>query len=216
MAWMGVKFLSAGVILSRLVAAQVQLEQEPRHHLEFSNEWLRVISPQIPPGDTTLEHLHTHDDVTVCIHGSEMRAKQPGAEWSNAGKACVPGQANATEYTGNPRSHTVQNTGAGVYHLLLVENLREGGWKDSQPLAVAGMKVIKENRSFRIYETELSGSSGAAHSHDVPAVVTLVSGEAMAGDKLLDQPGRWVYIPAGEKHQVTARGNAKVIEIEVR
>lgn len=39
--------------------AQVPVEQEPRHHLEFANESLRVISPQIPPGDTTLEHVHT-------------------------------------------------------------------------------------------------------------------------------------------------------------
>lgn len=53
------KFLYIGTMLSGLIAAQVPLEQEPRHHLEFANEWLRVISPQIPPGDTTLEHLHT-------------------------------------------------------------------------------------------------------------------------------------------------------------
>lgn len=90
MAWMGAKFLYVGAMLSGLVAAQVPLDQEPRHHLEFANEWLRVISPQIPPGDTTLEHLHTHDDATVCIRGSEVRAKQPGAEWSNAGAACAP------------------------------------------------------------------------------------------------------------------------------
>jgi len=58
-----------------------------------------VISPQIPPGDTTLEQLHTHDDATVCIRGSEVRAKQPGAEWSNAGAACAPGRTGVTEYT---------------------------------------------------------------------------------------------------------------------
>ena len=56
----------------------------------------------------------------------------------------------------------------------------------------------------RIYETELSGSSEPLHSHEVPAVVILVSGEAMAGGKRLDQPGSWAYIPAGEKHRVAA------------
>ena len=210
------KYLYVGALLSGLAAAQVPVEQEPRHHLEFANEWLRVISPQIPAGDTTLEHLHTHDDATVCIHGSEMRAKQPGAEWSNAGKACVPGQAGVTEYTGKPRSHTVQNLGSGVYHLVLVENLRDGEWRNNEPLTAAGMKITKESRSFRIYETELSSSSSVEHSHEVPTVVILVSGEAMAGDKRLDQPGSWAYIPAGDKHQVAARGNARVVEIEVR
>jgi hypothetical protein len=38
------------------------------------------------------------------------------------------GRAGVTEYTGNPRSHTVQNTGSGVYHLVLVENLKDTGW----------------------------------------------------------------------------------------
>jgi quercetin dioxygenase-like cupin family protein len=76
--------------------------------------------------------------------------------------------------------------------------------------------VNRENRSFRIYETELSGASGVPHAHEVPTVVILVSGEATAGDKRLDQPGRWAYIPAGEKHQIVAQGHASVIEIEVR
>lgn len=213
---MRVKILYVGAMLSGLAAAQVPVDQEPRHHLEFANEWLRVISPQIPAGDTTLEHLHTHDDATVCIHGSEVRAKQPGADWSNPGKACMPGQVGATEYTGKPRSHTVQNVGSGVYHLVLVENLRESGWSNTEPLTAAGMKMIRENRSFRVYETELSGSSDVVHSHDVPTVVILVSGEAMVGDKRLDKPGSWAYVPAGDKHQVTAQGTARVIEIEVR
>jgi quercetin dioxygenase-like cupin family protein len=213
---MRAKYLYVGAMLSGLATAQVPLEQEPRHHVEFANEWLRVVSPQIPGGDTTLDHLHTHDDATVCIHGSEMRAKQPGAEWSNPGKACVPGQAGLTEYTGKPRSHTVQNTGSSVYHLVLVENLRESGWQNNEPLTAAGLKMTKENRSFRIYETELSGSSSEMHSHEVPTVVIVVSGEVMAGDKRLDQPGRWAYIPAGKRHQVVARGNARVIEVEVR
>src|SRR5579872_2780202 len=161
---MPAKLICMGAVLSGLIAAQVPLEQEPRHHLEFANESLRVISPQIPPGDTTLEHLHTHDDATVCIHGSEVRAKQPGAEWSNAGTACSPGRVNVTEYTGKPRSHTVQNVGASTYHLLLVENLHESGWKNNEPLAVEGMKVARETRSFRVYESELSDTRGTAHA----------------------------------------------------
>jgi hypothetical protein len=213
---MVLKFLCVGTMLSGLIVAQVPLDQEPRHHLEFANEWLRVLSPQIPAGDTTLEHLHTHDSVTICIHGSEVRAKQPGAEWGNAAAACVPGRAGVTEYTGAARSHTVQNVGSVLYYLVLVENLRESGWKNNEPLVVAGLTMTRESRSFRIYDTELSGSSEVLHSHEVPTVVILVSGEAMAADKRLDQPGRWVYIPAGDKHQIAAQGKAHLIEVEVR
>src|SRR5262245_26337370 len=146
------------VALSGLAAAQVPVEQEPRHHLEFSNEFLKVISPQIPAGDTTLEHLHTYDDMTVCIHGSEIRAKSTGGDWSTPAAACMPGRLGFTQYTGNPRSHTVQNTGTGVYHLTLVENLRDSGWKDNPAVSVEGLKMTRETRSFRAYEAEISGS----------------------------------------------------------
>lgn len=213
---MRARLLCLTALLCGVIGAQVPLEQEPRHHVEFANELLRVISPQIPPGDTTLEHRHTHDDATVCIHGSETRAKQPGADWGNVGTVCAPGRVGITEYTGKPRSHTVQNLGSGVYHLLLVENLHESGWNSNEPLTVEGLKVIRESRSFRIYECELSDTSGTAHAHAVPVVVVLVSGEATAGDKHLDQPGGWAYIPAGESHQLMAHGNARVVEIEVR
>jgi hypothetical protein len=103
--------LGVVVLLAGTAAAQVAVEQEPRHHLEFANESLRVISPQIPPGDTTLEHVHTHDDAAICINGSSVRGKPHGGEWSNPGMPCVRGAAGLTEYTGKARSHTVQNTG---------------------------------------------------------------------------------------------------------
>jgi len=213
---MNVRCLWAGAILGGLAVAQVPLDQEPRHHIEFVNESLRVISPQIPAGDTTLEHIHTRDEVTVCIHGSQVRAKQPGRDWSNPGMPCVPGTAGLTEYTGKPRSHTVQNVGPDVYHLLLVENLRESGWQANDALADPSLTMVRENRSFRVYRANLAGTTAMVHAHAVPTVVVLVSGQATVGDKQLDEPGRWALVPAGDKHQITARGEAQLIEIEVR
>jgi hypothetical protein len=191
----------------------VSLDNEPRHHLLFANEALRVISPQIPAGDTTLEHLHTRDEVTVCIQGSSVRAKPHGGEWGNSGAVCAPGRANVTEYTGNERSHTVQNVGTNVYHLFLVENQRTSGWSNYPAVEIPGAKMLRENRTFRIYDAE---SSVATHVHPVPVVVVLVSGEASAGAKRLEQPGSWALIPAGDTHQVGASGGAHFIEIEVR
>ena len=208
--------LIAGLVLSRLAWPQVPVEQEPRHHLAFENEWLRVLEPQIPAGDTTLEHLHDRDDATVCIHGSRVRGKPSGGEWSNPGMVCVPGTANATEYTGKPRAHTVQNVGSEEYHLTLVENLRPDGWTSYDAIAVTGMKVVKENRAFRIYDLQLAGAGVPAHTHAVPVVAIAVSGEVMAGEKRLARPGEAIFIPAGKEHRIAAAGDARVVEVEVR
>ena len=208
-------FWIAGM-LGGIAAAQVPIDQEPRHHIEFANDALRVISPQIPPGDTTLEHMHTHDETTICIHGSSTRGMPHGGEWGRAGMPCTPGNAGLTEYTGKPRSHTVQNVGSDLFRLFLVENLRESGWRDNAALDVSGLKVARENRSFRIYNADFSGAGVTEHTHEVPAVVVLVAGQAKVGEKHLEQPGQWALIPAGEKHRVAAQGDARVIEIEVR
>lgn len=206
----------AGLVLRWFASAQVPVEQEPRHHLAFENEFLIVLEPQIPAGDTTLEHLHAHDDATVCIHGSSVRAKQPGGEWSNPGGACAPGTVGFTEYSGKSRSHTVQNVGSGLYHLTLVENLRPDQWTDFEAIHVPGMKVVKENRAFRAYDVQLSDAGIAAHAHQVSTVVIVVSGEVSAGERRLDRPGQSVFIPAGKEHQIAAKGDAHVVEIEVR
>ena len=205
------KLIIVCLALTGLAFAQVPVEKEPRHHLAFENGALAVLEPRIPAGDTTLDHLHAHDDATVCIHGSSVRAKQPGADFGNAGMECKPGAVNVTEYTGRPRSHTVQNVGSGEYHLTLVENLRNEGWTTYRP--VDGLKVIRENRAFRAYEIS---PESPAHTHQVPAVAILVSGEATAGDKRLDRPGDAALIPAGTEHRVVTHGDSRVVEIEVR
>jgi mannose-6-phosphate isomerase-like protein (cupin superfamily) len=208
--------LCAGLFLGWFASAQVPVEQEPRHQLAFENEFLAVLEPQIPAGDTTLEHLHAHDDATVCIHGSSIRAKQPGGDWSNPGAVCVPGNVGFTEYTGKARSHTVQNVGSGDYHLTLVENLRAGEWTNFEAVEVPGMKVVKENRAFRAYDVQLSGTGVPAHPHQVPTVVVVVSGEVSSGGQRLDRPGQSIFIPAGKEHEIAAKGDARVVEIEVR
>ena len=58
-------------------------------------------------------------------------------------------------------------------------------WTNYEVLNVAGLKVVRENRSFRIYDAQ---AGAPVHSHQVPTVAIVVSGEAMAEDKHLDHP----------------------------
>jgi len=176
-----------------------------------------VLEPTIPPGEATLEHLHTHDDVTVCIGGSAVRSKRHEGEWGASGAPCVPGTANISEYAGKPSSHTVQNTGAGTFRLLAIENLHMGGWANPEPLRTPGVELVKEGRAFRIYAVDLAGGSEVSHAHQTPAVIVVVSGRVQAGQARLDAPGRWAVVPAGEARRVVAsEGGARFLEIEVR
>jgi len=216
---LGTHWLLAGAFFGACVGviAQVPMEKEPRHHVVFENEALRVVEPSIPPGDTTLEHLHAHDDATVCISGAHLRVRRQGADWGPVGEPCRLGQINATEYAGKPASHTVQNTGSGVFRLAVVENLRESGWSTNPPLLAASTVLAKETRAFQIYEVTLDPRSReTSHVHKNPTIIVLVTGDVTVGKQQLGQPGRWVLIPGDEPHRLSTKSESKIVEIEVR
>ena len=196
--------------------------EEPHHHLVFENEAVRIFEPRIPAGETTLEHLHSDDDLTICISGSSMRAHGPGADWSKAGQPCTPGQVSVGEYAGKPASHTVQNAGNGVFQLVAIDNRKESGWSTSPALPgaaarLAAARLTKETRAFQVYEVRLDGNTReTSHVHNRPTVVVLISGEVTAGDKALRQAGQWAFIAAGQPHRLSTAGEAQVVEVELR
>ena len=210
--------ITLAIGLGRIAAAQVPMHQEPHHHLVFENESLRVMEPRIEAGEATLEHLHSHDDATICISGSVLRSRKPGDDWGKPGQPCKTGSLSTTEYSGKPSSHAVQNTGGDTFRLLAVENLRQSGWSDYALFGGAGAELVKESRAFRIYEVKLPGGGEVSHVHQAPTIAVMVSGDVAAGTQTLNQPGRWVFIPAGQSHKLKASGSGEghLVEIEVR
>ena len=205
------------VFVAGVAAGQVPMSEEPHHHLVFENEAVRIFEPRIPVGETTLEHLHSHDDLTICISGSSMRSHGPGADWGRTGEPCPPGQVSVAEYAGKPASHTVQNAGSGVFQLVAIDNLKESGWSTSAAASGVATRLTKETRAYQVYEVRLDGTARETrHVHSRPTVVVLISGEVMAGDKPLRQPGRWTLIAAGQPHMLSTRSEGRVIEVEVR
>jgi hypothetical protein len=64
----------------------------------FENQSLKVFQPVIIPGETTPEHLHSHDEVTICISGSTMRVHSSGVDGSTPVPACTPGQVSVIDF----------------------------------------------------------------------------------------------------------------------
>ncbi|MFZ0314317.1 MAG: cupin domain-containing protein, partial [Candidatus Korobacteraceae bacterium] len=50
----------------------VEIEQEPRHHLVFSNEFVRGFAVEIAPHDRSLCHHHPHDYLLYVASGAEI------------------------------------------------------------------------------------------------------------------------------------------------
>jgi hypothetical protein len=227
----------AGLFLvsaSAVVAAQVPVTREPRHRVTFENAQMRIFDVNIPPGDTTLDHGHDRDIVTVSMGGgAEIRIQSPGQPWATRAPRQL-GDATVTEYAGKPGSHKVENIGKSAYQLFALENLKASGWTTTPAATGLATRLMTEARSFRVYDVRLAQqASQTSHTHAVPTVAVLVAGKVMSdgpdthakenapaavGLRQLDQPGQWLLIPQGDTHHVVRLGtaDARLLEIEVR
>jgi hypothetical protein len=217
-----------------VAAAQVPLSQEPRHRMTFENAQLRILNVNLPPGDTTLDHRHDFDIVTVSMNaGTDTREQPTGQPWAVRPPRPL-GDATVASYTGKPQSHRVENVGKSPYQLFALENLRTSGWSATPAVSGRATTLTTESRAFRIYDVRLSlEATQTTHTHAVPTIVVLISGKVMSegpdthakanapapvGLSQLDRTGQWILVPGGDTHHVIRLGtaDARIVEIEVR
>ena len=110
----GVVFISA---LAGLAAQQGRIdpnaapvEKEPQHHMVFSNDCIRVVDAQLPPGYTTLSHTHADDSVAITI--------SPGRE-----VAAAIARIGRAGFSKGGYSHIVTNAGTIELRFIVVELL---------------------------------------------------------------------------------------------
>ena len=227
----------SGLVLALLtasVAAQVPVSNEPHHRTVFQNADFRVLDVRVDPGDSTADHRHDHDIVTVSMNAGTPTRIITGGQTLNRPPRPLA-DATVAEYTGKPASHKVDNVGSAPYQLFAVENLRDArSWSATPPVSALATTLATDGRALRIYDVRLATpTSQTTHTHAVPTVAVLINGIVMSegpdaqakvlapapvGLKRLDSPGQWVLIPRGETHTVVRLGNvdARLMEIEVR
>jgi quercetin dioxygenase-like cupin family protein len=180
-------------------------------------------------------HEHQFDIVTVSMNeGTPTRVQASGQKQAEDRAARPLGNVAATEYTGKPGAHRVENVGKRAYQLFAVENRKKSGWSTAAAVTGIGTKMVQETRAFRIYDVNLAPTtSQSSHTHTSPTVVILINGKAMSdgpdakakefapapvGLRQLDNPGQWIVIPPGDRHHLVRLGttDARVVEVEVR
>ena len=217
-----------------LVAAQVPLLKEPRHHVTFENKQLRIMDVNIPAGDKSLDHRHELDIATIAISDGATTRISSGGQPAAERPSRPLGDATVADYAGKAQNHIIENVGKSAYQLFAIENLKASGWSSAPASSGLATKMTGESRAFRLYDVNLSREvSQTSHTHAVPTVAVLITGSVMSdgpdkqakenpgapiGLKQLTQPGQWIMVPSGDTHHMVRLGPnaARVVEIEVR
>jgi quercetin dioxygenase-like cupin family protein len=99
----------------------VPVEQEPHHRVVFENQYVRVLDVVVKPGETTLFHKHSLDNVAVILAGTTLRNQVPGQDWTE--RAAKDRSVGFASGTAKSYVHRISNAGATVFHVLDIQIL---------------------------------------------------------------------------------------------
>jgi hypothetical protein len=180
---------------SAIDPSAVAVDQEPRHHVVFANDFVRIIDAMFPGLYVSQNHTHSLDHVTVVIL---------------SGRDDAQGQARVgfAGFAKGGYSHVVTSPESGVMRFIDVE-LRAPdhgeGDEDPQP----GHVTVLNNARVRITRVKLeAGQSLAAHHH--------VDGYVAVGVRGGDGPGTWSWHPSGEPPADVEAGRQPVEIVEIQ
>lgn len=97
----------------------VWVRNEPKHHLLFENENVRVYDVIVPPGEATLFHVHAVDYVYITLGDAALKSEVQGQQPTD-----LPARRGEVRFTAGPITHRVQNVGTTPFHNITVELLR--------------------------------------------------------------------------------------------
>jgi quercetin dioxygenase-like cupin family protein len=171
-------------LLLFIAQSSVPVGEEPRHHIKFENKYVRVIDAVIAPGDTTLFHTHSSDNIPICINGGKLRTEVMGGQTTD-----TTAETGRVTFAKASYTHRITNMNPTQVRFIDAEVLASPGSTASPSSlgAVPDHTLIFENDRVRAYRLILEpGQSTGLHNHAQAFLNVVVS----PGKVVLQQPGK--------------------------
>jgi quercetin dioxygenase-like cupin family protein len=170
-------------LLPSTIQSPVPVTGEPRHHLKFENQFVRVFDVLVPPGDATLFHIHSNDYVFVTIGDALLINEVMGSE-----PADLILKNNEVRFTKGPFTHRVTNVAITPFRNITVEIMKTPGRAAaSTPDTSPGHSIVLDNDRVRVERLVLEpGQSTNMHTHGLSALSVFLSNSKI----LVESPGQ--------------------------
>lgn len=221
--WLNVApaFVLLTLFATQEASAPVPVEQEPHHHLVLKNDNLLVLRVILQPGESSLYHVHSVDDVAVWL-GNTSSAQQLPNEPESAPVEQKPGNITLRTLRETPFTHRVHNVGKGLFDVLDVEILQ----RPEHPSSAVVGPVAGENPSARVYKWTLApGGATPMHTHERPYLIVAATGfnlkmTAPDGQSATHEikPGDFHWVTSKVTHSLANAGTSEgqIVEIELK
>jgi hypothetical protein len=211
----------AGLLLVSMAAlAQqqpVEITSEPRHHLVFQNEYVRVFDVTVEPRGSTLVHRHNYDYLFVTLGDSDVVSARPGEK-----PVQLLLKDGETRFTAGNFSHAAINRDNRPFHNITIELLKPStNVKTCTDRCPQQLDCLQDTAHCPAGEKRISSDQWSVSSWSMPGhssfdtgslkgpslliAVTSVDlrGELDASGRLRHQPGGLEWIPAGGKGTIS-------------
>ena len=183
--------MKAILLLATLVLiaqTEVEITNEPHHHLSLENEYVRVFDVEVPAHTDTLMHIHHHDYVFVTIGASDVINEEKGKP-----PVTLHLQDGETRLLSAPLTHIAHNQTDRPFINSTIELLyptrvakecatkncvvKPANWDDTRGVSVlpAGTKqILFANQGVRASEIELQPAGSVTLTHAGPCLLVAV------------------------------------------
>lgn len=205
-------FLSILLIASLTIQAQVQVRNEPRHKNVLENKYFRVLDVNIPPHDTTLQHIHSTPSVILLFTNTITAQQLKGHDWEKG--QSVAGTAFYRDFSKDTVIHKVSNWDTMPYHVTDIELLsvyQPNSVRKPLPFAV----LFNNDRAFAYRLTD-SLINKQTISNRGPMIAGLVSGDDIILHDTKNyrsiniKEGKETYIAPGTSFYLTKTGKKEI------
>lgn len=157
------------------IKAQVPVSKEPRHHVVFENEKVRLLNVLLPPGDTTLYHEHSTPSVFISFTKtktvSQLLHQTPVEGTSSAGTVWFENLKPP-----HAKVHRVWNEDTASFHVMDVEILAKGSGFSEKPLFLHDAELTINTAWARTYKIQLARSEQLTiNEHTCPFLLVAIN-----------------------------------------
>ncbi|MEJ7678674.1 MAG: hypothetical protein WKG06_12600 [Segetibacter sp.] len=193
------------LLITFYMRAQVPVSKEPRHHVVFENEKVRLLNVLLPPGDTTQYHVHSTPSVFICFTKtnttSQLIHQQPVQSTSNAGYIWFENLKPP-----HIKIHRVWNQDTAAFHVMDIEVLSNDSRFTQKPILLPHTQLTIDTPWARTYKIELAKSEQVTIEEHPSAFVliainngTITMIKKGAGNNLDLQAGTFFWIKPDEQ-----------------
>lgn len=193
--------------------AQVQVRNEPRHHNVLENKYFRVLDVNIPPHDTTLQHIHSTPSVILIFTSTVTAIQLKGHGWDKS--TSVSGSVFYRDFSKDTVIHRVSNWDTAPYHVTDIELLsayKPGDGREPLPFAL----LFDTEKAFAYRLTDSAIDKKTIISNRGPMIAGLVAGDNIIlhdethNKTITIKAGKETYIPPGISFYLSATGRNQI------